>query len=447
MKIALARASLLFAILLCGCTQVVSVRPLYTEAEMKKPYLDQRVMGDWNMADPDLKGDDAEAKPCRVHISQPTAGELPYAIEFRCPGSKDSPGETYSKYDFHLVSLGANTFFDAMFAESDAEGKHLSSSDFEDSGMAPAHLLGQAWVQPDFVRFAPVASDWVQKNWPPDFLAISQTGKYQSVDILTNQTKDLRDLLSKNAASSDAFVFALYLCRPGADCNARAVQDQLSRTPDNPEVLTASAKFYAKRGDFARAVILQRHKIALGSVESADQLELGRLLLFTRDFLGARQTFATAKEQPDTASSINVLTVKSYFLAGDYAGTVQAAHSLEASGKLASADPILLSYFALHRLGRAKEADAYLRQHAATFVGPAEEHLFLLELLGRITDTWPSKDWARSNYYYALNKLKDKNLDEGREHLRDLAKSRPKDDLIGLAAQVELDRLPPPPNK
>ena len=384
---------------------------------------------------------------CRVRISEPTAGELTYTVEFRCPGSKDSTGESYSKHDVHLVSLDTNTFFDARFAESEEEGKHLSLSDIKDTGIAPAHLLGQGWVQQDFVRFGPVASDWVEKNWPGDFLAISKVGTFNSVDILTNQTKDLRDLLSKNAASSDAFGFALYLCRPGADCDARAIEDQLARTPDNRDVLTYSAKFYAKRGNFARAIVLQRHKIALGSGEATDQLELGRLLLLTRDFGGARLVFATAKEQPDTASAIKALAVRSYFLEGDYAGTVQAAKLSDASGKLLSADPIILSYFALHRLGRVKEAESYLQQHAAKFVGPAEEHLLLLEVLGRVTDSWASKDWARSTYYYALNALKNKNLDHGREHLRDLATMRPKDDLIGLAAQIELERLPSPANK
>jgi Flp pilus assembly protein TadD len=297
------------------------------------------------------------------------------------------------------------------------------------------------------VRFGPLESDWVEKNWPADFLAMSKAGTYSRVDILTNQTKDLRDLLSQNAGSTEAFGFASYLCRPGADCDARAIQDQLARTPDNRDALTGSVKFYAKRGNFARAIVLQRHKIALGSDEATDQLELGRLLLLTRDFDGARRVLATAKEQSDTASAIKVLAVRAYFLEGDYAGTVQAAKSLEASGKLVSADPIILSYFALHRLGRVEEAESYLQQHAATLVGPAEEHLLLLEVSGRVTDSWASKDWTRSTYYYALNALKNKNLNEGREHLRDLARMRPKDDLIGLAAQVELERLPSPASK
>jgi hypothetical protein len=156
------------------------VRHLYTQSEIEKPYLDRRVEGEWYMASLDDSSDDAAATkpPCRVRISEPTAGELPYSVEFRCPGSKDSSGESYSKYDVQLVSIDTNTFFDARFAESEEEGKHLSLRDIKDTGIAPAHLLGRAWVQQDFVRFGPVASDWVEKNWPGDFLAISKVGTF-----------------------------------------------------------------------------------------------------------------------------------------------------------------------------------------------------------------------------------------------------------------------------
>jgi hypothetical protein len=135
--------------------------------------------------------------------------------------------------------------------------------------------------------------------------------------------------------------------------------------------------------------------------------------------------------------------VRSHFLQGNYAGTVQAAKFLEAPANLSSADPIILSYFALNRLGRVKEAESYLREQANTFVGPAQEQLFLLGILGRVTDSLSSsEDQGRSTYYYALNRLRNGDLEHGRDHLWDLAKMRLKDDLIGLAAQIELERLP-----
>jgi predicted Zn-dependent protease len=107
----------------------------------------------------------------------------------------------------------------------------------------------------------------------------------------------------------------------------------------------------------------------------------------------------------------------------------------------ASVDPILLSHFACVRLGRAKEAEAYLRAAPESFKGPADERLLLLEACGRVTNTWPSKDSSRSQYYRALTNLKDGKTDEGRKRLKDLAKTQPKDDVLGVAAQIELERL------
>jgi tetratricopeptide (TPR) repeat protein len=449
MKITLSVLSLSFVGVLSGCSPVVSVQPLYTQAEIQNPYLNQRVEGEWIMANLDDSHENAATPkpPCRVSISKSSASEVPYAVEFRCPGSEGDAGEEYSKYVFSLVSLGTATFFDARFAESKEKEKHISLGEITDKGIISGHLLGQVWVQQDFVRFTPLQSDWVEKNWPGNFLAISKVGKYDKVDVLTNPTPDLRDLFSRNAGSPDALSFPLFLCRAGADCDARAMEDQLTRTPNSQEVLDGAVKFYAKRGNFARAISLQRHKIELDSDAAADQFTLGRLLLLTRDFDGARSALVVAKE-PSERPSIKELVVRSHFLQGNYAGAVQAAKFLDAPANLSSADPIILSYFALNRLGRVKGAESYLREQASTFVGPAQEQLFLLGILGRVTDSLSSsEDQSRSTYYYALNGLRNGDLEHCRGHLQDLVKMRPKDDLIGLAAQIEFERLPSTTNK
>jgi len=448
-KITLSVLGLSFAGVLSGCSPVVSVHPLYTEDEVKKPYLDQRVEGEWMTSSlDDFDENDATHKPpCHVSVSKPTKGEFPYTVEFHCPGSKAEPGETYSKYDVHLLSLGADTFFDARFAESDEKGKHISLKDIEETGVAPAHIVGEVWVQHDFVRFAPLASDWVESNWPGDFLVRSKIKQFSSVDILTNQTEDLRNLLSRNAGSPSAFGFPLFLCRAGADCDARAVADQLARTPDDGDVLEGAAKFYKKRGDFARAIGLERHKITSEKGAGKDQFELARLLLLSRDFEGARRALTTADE-PTRGPSVKVLVVRSYFLQGDYAGTVRAAKSLADAKNLISADPIILSYFALHRMGKAKEAEAHLKEQVASFVGPGQEQLYLLDVSGRVTNGLETaEDKDRRTYYYALNALKSGNIEHGRGHLEDLAKRLAKDDLTGLAAQIELERLSSTTNK
>jgi tetratricopeptide (TPR) repeat protein len=440
-RIALLVACLVFATVLYGCNPVVSVQPLYTQAEIEKPYLDQRLEGDWVMPTDDADKDDATVHPpCPVSILKSSAADVPYTVNFRCPGSKDDPGEKHSQYDLHLVLVGTATFFDARIAEFNVGEKSISLSDVAEKGIAPAHLLGEVWVQQDFVRFATLPSDWVEKNWPEDYLAKSKVDKYSGVDILTNPTPSLRELLSRHAASPDASRLPLYLCRAGVDCETRSGEDELSRTPDDKDVLASAVKFYAKRGNFARAIALQRHKIELDSDAAANQFELGRLLLLSRDFDGARRALVTAKE-PSEVPSIKELMVESYFCQGNYAATVQAGKSLVAPSNLVSADPIILTYFALHRLGQAKKAESYLRDQAAAFAGPAQEQLLLLQVLGRVTDSWTFEDWARSTYYYALNSLKNGDLEGGRSHMQDLAKMQPKDSLIGLAAQLELDRL------
>ncbi len=446
-KFAFLVACSVFATVLSGCTPVASVHPLYTQAEAEKPYLDQRLEGEWVMATmaDNAKDDDAAHLACRVSILT-SADDVPYTVDFRCSGSKYDPGEKYSRYDLHLVLLGTATFFDARIAEFNVEGKSVSLSDMTEEGMAPVHLLGEVWIQQDFVRFATLPSDWVEKNWSEDFLVRSNVARYRSVDILTNPTPGLRELLSRHAVSPEASIFPLYLCRAGVDCYNQAAEDELSRTPDDKDVLAYAVKFYAKRGNFARAIALQRHKIELDSDAAANQFELGRLLLLTRDFDGARRALAAAKE-PSEAPSLKELVVKSYFCQGDYARTAQAGKSLAAPANLVSADPIILTYFALHRLGQAKKAESYLQDQAAAFVGPAQEQLLLLQVLGRVTDSWPSEDWARSTYYYAPNSLKNGYLEVGRSHMQDLAKMQPKDSLIGLAAQLELDRLVSSPKK
>jgi tetratricopeptide (TPR) repeat protein len=449
MKIIFSVLSVSIAGVLSACSPVVSVQPLYTQAELQKPYLNQLVEGEWIMANlDDSHEDEATHKPpCRVSVSKSSAGEDPYAVEFRCPGSESDPGEEYLKYDFSFVSLGTATFFDARFVESKEKEKHISLGEITDKGIISAHLLGQVWVQQDFVRFAPLQSDWVEGNWPGNFLVISKVEKHDKVDVLTNLTPELRDLFSRNAGLPDAFRVPLFLCRAGADCDARAIEDQLTRRPNSQDVLALAVGFYAKRGNFARAVSLQRHKIELDSDAAEDQFTLGRLLLLTRDFDGARSALVVAKE-PAERPSIKELVVRSHFLQGNYAGAVQAAKSWDAPANLSSADPIILSYFALNRLGRVKEAESYLRGQASTFVGPAQEQLFLLGIVGRVTDSLSSsEDQGRSTYYYALNRLRNGDLEHGRGHLQDLAKRRPKDDLLGLAAQIELERLPSTSNK
>jgi hypothetical protein len=99
MKITFSLLSVSFAGVLSGCSPVVSIQPLYTQAEIQKPYLNQQVEGEWIMANLDDSHEDATTpKPhCRVSISKSSVGEVPYAVEFRCPASAGDSGYRWAQ--------------------------------------------------------------------------------------------------------------------------------------------------------------------------------------------------------------------------------------------------------------------------------------------------------------------------------------------------------------
>ena len=74
MKITLSVLSLSFAGVLSSCSSVVSVQPLYTQAEIQKPYLNQRVEGEWIMANLDESHEDAATPAISVSTWPPSAG-------------------------------------------------------------------------------------------------------------------------------------------------------------------------------------------------------------------------------------------------------------------------------------------------------------------------------------------------------------------------------------
>jgi Tfp pilus assembly protein PilF len=428
----------------------VSVSPLYKDAKAEKPFVDARIEGEWVMADAESgdEDDSSPKPPCTMKIVKTGDDEHGYDVTYSCPesNSENSGAKSYEtrKYQARLVELNGATFFDAGFRELQSEKKHIELSDVADEGVAPAHLIGELWVQQDFVRFSPLSAEWVDENWPGEFLVKANNGtRYGNVDVLTNPTESLRNAVRGAARSDKAFDFASYLCRPNANCDERAIEDALARTPDDKDVLLAGAGFYARRGNFARAVTLQKHAMEIETDQDAKktaELQLGRSLLLAREFAAARDEFSRAKE-PEKPPSTEALVVQSYFLEGDYQGAIKAARSLPSAAEMRSSDAILLSYFAQHRVGKHKEAEAYLQQQAATFTGPAVEHLYLLKALGRVTDTWDGQDLKRTAYYGALKKIQEGDTETGMTQLQNVLTMRPLNDLTGVAARVELERL------
>ncbi len=447
---------LLAAYLFSGCTTVVSVSPLYKDAKTEKPFLDSRIQGEWILADLDSADTDASMgkPPCTMKITKSTSDEQGYDVTYACPESSggDSNSKSYEtkKYQVRLVELNGATFFDARFLELQNTEKHFALSDFADEGVAPAHLIGEVWAQPDFVRFSLLSAEWVDKNWPGEFLTKANNGtSFGTVDVLTNPTDSLRNSASRANGSEEAFSYSFYLCRPSTDCEEKAAEVELARKPDDHEVLEGVAEFYSKRGDFAKAATLQKHAVEVETDTDARkvaELHSGRFLMLTREFAAARSAFGRAKE-PEKPPSIEALTVQAYFLEGDYQGAIRAAKSLPSATEMRSADPILLSYFAQHRLGKHKEAEAYLQQQTALFSGPAAEHLYLLQTMGRVTDTWDGQDLKRTAYYGALKKIREGDTETGIAQLQNVLTMRPLHDLTEVAARVELERLKAPQRK
>ena len=447
MKNASGAPLLLVACLLSGCTTVVSISPLYKEAKTEKPFMDSRIEGDWVLAD--VENDDGDHStpktPCTMNVVKSDEG---YDVTYSCPESNgdDSGAKGYEtrKYQVRLVELNGATFFDARFLELQSKEKHFELSDFADEGVAPAHLIGEVWIRPDLVRFSLLSAEWVDKNWPEAFLTKTSNGtRYGNVDVLTNPTDSLRNSVSRATGVDEAFSFPFYLCRPNTDCDEMAAVDELGRKPDDREVLEGVAEFYSKRGDFSKAAALQKHAVEVGTDPEARktaEFKSGTYLLLMRDFAGARRALGLAKEA-EKPPSIEALVVESYFLEGDYQAAIKAAKLLPSATELRSADPILLSYFAQHRLGKHKEAEAYLQQQVATFAGPAAEHLYLLQVMGRVTDSWDGRDLKRTAYYGALNRIREGETDAGIAQLQNVLTMRPLNDLVGVAARMELDRL------
>jgi tetratricopeptide (TPR) repeat protein len=433
--------------ILTGCAAVVSVHPLASPADREKPMLDPRLNGEWIGATPE-SSDDEFGKPessCRIKISKPEAPTAEYKLEFPNPDTASSPTtcDSHVRYDFHLVPIGGTLFFDATFDDLKDPKTHRDSSDVAVYGAAPGHLLGQLWIQPDFVRVGLLNPDWLRDNWPKDSMEQTSLGDYTDVTALTNTTAELRDIFLRNANEATAFAPAFYLCRAGTDCTARAFEDQLTRTPDDPDTLKNAVDFYAGRGEYVRALGLLRQKIKHHPDPAEVQYELGRMLLLDRDFVGARQALASAKEPSSGAlPSIADLIVRSYFLQGDYQGTIKAAKTLKPPAEKVSADPIVLGYFALLRLGRSKDAAVYLQEQTNAFVGPADDHLQLLQLAQRVGSFESPSDKDRAIFYAALRDIRDGKIDEAKSRLGILVAKLPKNDFYYCAGKIELERLP-----
>ncbi len=135
------------AAVLCGCAPAVSVRPLYTDDDLKHPIVEPRIEGEWVSLDLDKVGTDDEimfklkiAPPERP--GEPTmASDSAYHVELRF--GKPDPRERRPGLQLWraLDPRGRQAFFDADFVEV-AEGPVKTGSD-DVPGLVAGRVIGR----------------------------------------------------------------------------------------------------------------------------------------------------------------------------------------------------------------------------------------------------------------------------------------------------------------
>jgi len=260
--------TLVLAAWVCGCVPAASVRPLYTDADLEKPISEPGIEGEWISPDLDKAGTGEELW-LQWKIGPPTRPGQPnssYPVEFCFARSNQEEGEGPTSYNVRLIRIADKLFFDADFDEQ----KHGQLRLGRDAilGMAPVHLIGRVWVQKDFLRVALLGSDWVKDHSGESFREVVDTPDKGS-SVITGSTQELRDFLSQNADNPKALAYTVYLCRPATDCSMQAVNEELRRRPEDSGLLGEAAEFFAKRGDYAKAIELRRRAMLLEPNEAA----------------------------------------------------------------------------------------------------------------------------------------------------------------------------------
>ncbi len=278
---------LALAAVLCGCAPAVSVRPLYTDDDLKHPIVEPRIEGEWVTPDLDKVGTDDEimfkwkiAPPERP--GEPTmASDSAYHVELRFGKPDPGKGDQVFSYDVRLIPAGDKLFFDADFVEV-VEGPVKTGSD-DVPGLVAGHIIGRIWVHSDYLRVAFLDSRWMMDNSPDSF----QDSKGDNA-IITASTPELRDFLLRNSDNEEAMGLNLYLCHPGTDCAVRALDDMLSIHPKDDDLLKQAGQVFFARGNYERAIELQRRRLESDPDDFSVRENICRALLFKKDFRAAR---------------------------------------------------------------------------------------------------------------------------------------------------------------
>jgi Flp pilus assembly protein TadD len=439
-----ALAVLLFALscLLTGCAArpALSLRPLYKADE--KPVAEPRLEGEWTPVRLGQLGPNHEKNE---HWTVTAQSDGCYQAEWRKKDAEKPDQEWNEIYRVCLVSIDNKLFFDQQLDKKSVAHNMISAKDMGPE-LAALHMAGRLWPQQDLVRVTRLKGEWISKSQPEELRFDSD-----KFTLFTGSTEKLRAIMTQHGEDPEAMDSDWYLCRPDADCGLRVAEDELARQPTDKDVLSSAAMVYAGAGDYDKAMALmdKAAKFAAPDEVSEARMSLGLFHLLKRDFAGARSEFAAGQKQnakPEDRANDDILIGISCFLEGRYGE----AHTAFAGIKDPPGDSqpmlIILNYASLVRMGRGKQAEAFLSEQTARFEGKADQQLLLLRASGRV------KDFSAGNFtedqlmqgdgvLYALVRLAKGDRDSARQALEKTVSQTPKWDPAYLGAKIELERM------
>lgn len=439
-------ALFLSSLMLAGCKPAVSLRPLYDSKD--KPVTEAQIEGEWVSPDSDKIGSkDKNKVAVRWNITNQKDHYLVRMHSSKGDNDENQPEDKV--YAASLVQLENNLFVDLEWIESKTGDHAIHARDLE-TGTLTGHLVGRVWLHPDYLRVALLDSQWLEDHGRDDFRQIvgsTGTEVIESTAVITASNADMRKFLAQNAENDDAFALRFYLCRPSKDCGLMALTDELTRKPDDPDLVQEVSRFFLARGDSAKALALARHRVQLQPQVAAASKDVALALLFQRDFSGARRELAAAQKLAQDDPTFTADIGWSYFLEGNFQEAARAFSECAKNAKNNSADPILGEYFSLLRLDRRSEAEEALSRQTATFHGPTVEQALLLEALGR---TWDGvvaasgdEQRARFAFFKGLGWLAKGNTQDASGSLSAALEKADSASVLALVAQTELQRMQP----
>jgi tetratricopeptide (TPR) repeat protein len=433
-------ALLMFALscLLAGCTArpALSLRPLYKADE--KPVAEPRLKGEWTPVRLGGLGMNEE-KNDRWTITEQSDGC--YQAEWRRKDEQKPDQNLNETYRVCLVSIDNKLFFDQQL-----EKKNTITAKDLTPELAILHMTGRLWAQQDLIRVTRLTGDWVSHNQPEDLRF-----DVDKFTLFSGSTAQLREIMTQHGDDPQATDSAWYLCRPNVDCSVRVAEDELTRQPNDKDVLSDAAFVYAGAGDYDKAIALLDKAAKLAAPDQAREarMSIGVARLLNRDFSGARSEFAASQKgvaKPEDRAGDDTLVGISYFLEGRYSE----AHTAFAGIKEPSDDSqpmlMILNYASLVRMGRGKQAEAFLSEQMAHFEGKADQQLLLLRASGRVNDFSPGNFTddqllQGDGVLYALVRLAKGDRDSARQALESTVSKTPKWDPAYLGAKIELERM------